>query len=139
MGQRVRLEPDIEAILDYARHSGYPYDHREQNPSIAEECLGFWIFDEFGTLGALWGHWISARSVTCHVCVPAGGSVDWRDLMSKMEFLADVFHADEVVIDISRHPRKNAMERLLRSIGFSHDPENQHDKPGIYRKDLNSG
>lgn len=134
MTQRLRIETDHGEILRYIEDFDYPNKVWLENPWMLNECIAGRVFDEYGTLGYIWGHWGDAGLLTVHVGLLPGTKLDWRGLFDEMMTIAYFLGADEIGLSFDGVPRAKALIRLVTSLGFTHDPENPYGVTNFYRR-----
>jgi len=83
------------------------------------------VFDDLGTIGYFWGHWIDNGCMAIHACVDRLRHRDWltKDVVRQLRQIAFWLGADELFTSIRDDvPKAPKVRLLLRRLGFVEDP-----------------
>jgi hypothetical protein len=136
MTQKIRIEPDPTDLLSFLDESGYPYREWLEHEWLKDCAIFARVNDEFGTVGFIWAQWEDVGSLIVHVASLPMAKFDWRGLMSDLDTVAYFLGADEMVLSFDLNKRARSLGRLVESVGFVRDPENEMADKARYRRPI---
>lgn len=113
----VRIETDRRALIDFIVAEDYPFAD-QWSVSHLSRCAMVRIETRSAVVAYAWGHWLEPGVMNAHFCARSDARLDWPLLISKLDDVAVLFGADELVVGFDLHPRGFAMARLARRLGF---------------------
>lgn len=132
--QRLRIETDPNEVLSYIRDFDYPNKTWLKEPWMMEYSLSGRVLDGDETVAFIWGHWVDDGILTAHVGTMPGAKIDWVNLLDDLMTVSDFLGADEIGLSFDGVHRAKALGRLVKTLGFTHDPENPYNINNFYRK-----
>lgn len=94
------------------------------------------VTDEYGTVGLIWGHWVSPGVLSVHAGTLPEATFEWRSILPRLLLIAHFLGADEVVMSFDNTERKDGMGRLVKRLGFIPYPDNPYEQDHLYRRKL---
>lgn len=113
---KCRIEPDHGAVIDHLILHHYPVPWNE---AMLAECAVVRVYDDAGTVGYFWGHWVSRGTMSFHVC--ADRPV-WVRSLPELYQIAFWLGADFLVASLDGHPSPERVRSLLLWQGFTEEP-----------------
>lgn len=113
---RCRVEPDHLALLSYLQANNYPV---QWTPDMLVDCIVVRIFDDTGTIGYCWGHWLFPRTLAFHVCA---ARPRWVRALPELFQIAFWLGADDLVASLDGHSQPSRLRSLLLRAGFMEEP-----------------